>query len=196
MVFTGERQFLPLMAADRCMPGAPVAEAVLRRRWPTRVAKLAASGVTAGPGHHPRRRRRRQRRLHPHEARRRRAELGLRLAARAPAGRRHPGRPARGRSPRSTTTRRSTPSSSSTRSPAHLDYDAALLAVDPDKDVDGLHPVNLGRLALGVPGPAAVHAGRHPGAARALRRAGRGPPRGHRRAGAPPSAGRWRCCCR
>jgi methylenetetrahydrofolate dehydrogenase (NADP+)/methenyltetrahydrofolate cyclohydrolase len=25
--------------------------------------------------------------------------------------------------------------------------------MDPDKDVDGLHPVNLGRLALGVPGP-------------------------------------------
>jgi methylenetetrahydrofolate dehydrogenase (NADP+)/methenyltetrahydrofolate cyclohydrolase len=25
--------------------------------------------------------------------------------------------------------------------------------MDPDKDVDGLHPVNLGRLVLGVPGP-------------------------------------------
>lgn len=37
--------------------------------------------------------------------------------------------------------------------PAHLDYEAALLAMDPDKDVDGLHPVNLGRLALGMPGP-------------------------------------------
>ena len=29
----------------------------------------------------------------------------------------------------------------------------ALLAVDPAKDVDGLHPVNLGRLVLGTPGP-------------------------------------------
>ena len=37
--------------------------------------------------------------------------------------------------------------------PAHLDYNAALLTVDPDKDVDGLHPVNMGRLALGMPGP-------------------------------------------
>jgi methylenetetrahydrofolate dehydrogenase (NADP+)/methenyltetrahydrofolate cyclohydrolase len=37
--------------------------------------------------------------------------------------------------------------------PAHLDYDAALLAVDPDKDVDGMHPTNLGRLAAGLPGP-------------------------------------------
>ena len=37
--------------------------------------------------------------------------------------------------------------------PPHLDYNAALLTVDPDKDVDGLHPVNMGRLALGMPGP-------------------------------------------
>ena len=35
--------------------------------------------------------------------------------------------------------------------PAHLDYESALLAVDPDKDADGLHPVNLGRLVQGVP---------------------------------------------
>jgi methylenetetrahydrofolate dehydrogenase (NADP+)/methenyltetrahydrofolate cyclohydrolase len=37
--------------------------------------------------------------------------------------------------------------------PPQIDYEAALLEMDPDKDVDGLHPVNLGRLALGVPGP-------------------------------------------
>jgi methylenetetrahydrofolate dehydrogenase (NADP+) / methenyltetrahydrofolate cyclohydrolase len=37
--------------------------------------------------------------------------------------------------------------------PAHLDYEAALMEMDPDKDVDGLHPVNMGRLALGMPGP-------------------------------------------
>lgn len=37
--------------------------------------------------------------------------------------------------------------------PAHLDYDLALQAVDPDKDVDGMHPLNVGRLALGLPGP-------------------------------------------
>ena len=34
-----------------------------------------------------------------------------------------------------------------------LDEEQALLAVDPAKDVDGLHPVNLGRLVLGTPGP-------------------------------------------
>ncbi len=35
--------------------------------------------------------------------------------------------------------------------PAGLDEEGALLAVDPTKDVDGLHPVNLGRLVLGTP---------------------------------------------
>lgn len=37
--------------------------------------------------------------------------------------------------------------------PGHLDYDRALAVLDPDKDVDGMHPVNMGRLALGLPGP-------------------------------------------
>jgi len=37
--------------------------------------------------------------------------------------------------------------------PGHLDYDQALAVMDPDKDVDGMHPVNMGRLALGLPGP-------------------------------------------
>jgi methylenetetrahydrofolate dehydrogenase (NADP+) / methenyltetrahydrofolate cyclohydrolase len=37
--------------------------------------------------------------------------------------------------------------------PDGLDEEAALLAVDPAKDVDGLHPLNLGRLVMGTPGP-------------------------------------------
>ena len=37
--------------------------------------------------------------------------------------------------------------------PAHIDYEAALFELDPDKDVDGMHPTNLGRLALLMPGP-------------------------------------------
>jgi methylenetetrahydrofolate dehydrogenase (NADP+)/methenyltetrahydrofolate cyclohydrolase len=37
--------------------------------------------------------------------------------------------------------------------PAGLDEEQALLAVDPAKDADGLHPINLGRLVLGTPGP-------------------------------------------
>jgi methylenetetrahydrofolate dehydrogenase (NADP+)/methenyltetrahydrofolate cyclohydrolase len=37
--------------------------------------------------------------------------------------------------------------------PDHLDYEAALYEIDPDKDVDGAHPTNMGRLALSMPGP-------------------------------------------
>ena len=37
--------------------------------------------------------------------------------------------------------------------PRHLDDSAALGLVDSDKDADGLHPVNLGKLVLGAPGP-------------------------------------------
>jgi methylenetetrahydrofolate dehydrogenase (NADP+)/methenyltetrahydrofolate cyclohydrolase len=37
--------------------------------------------------------------------------------------------------------------------PGHLDEVAALERIDPAKDADGLHPVNLGRLVLGEPAP-------------------------------------------
>jgi methylenetetrahydrofolate dehydrogenase (NADP+)/methenyltetrahydrofolate cyclohydrolase len=37
--------------------------------------------------------------------------------------------------------------------PDGLDEERSLLAVDPAKDVDGLHPTNLGRLVMGAPGP-------------------------------------------
>ena len=37
--------------------------------------------------------------------------------------------------------------------PRHLDFEAALLRADPDKDVDGLHPINLGKLVMGARGP-------------------------------------------
>jgi methylenetetrahydrofolate dehydrogenase (NADP+) / methenyltetrahydrofolate cyclohydrolase len=36
--------------------------------------------------------------------------------------------------------------------PRHLDDNWALSLIDPEKDADGLHPVNLGRLVLGMPG--------------------------------------------
>ena len=35
--------------------------------------------------------------------------------------------------------------------PEGYDEDAVLLAIDPDKDVDGFHPVNVGRLSTGQP---------------------------------------------
>ena len=37
--------------------------------------------------------------------------------------------------------------------PAQVDAKKVLLAVDPEKDVDGLHPLNLGKLLSGRPGP-------------------------------------------
>lgn len=37
--------------------------------------------------------------------------------------------------------------------PAHIDTHAVLELIDPAKDADGLHPANLGRLVLGIPGP-------------------------------------------
>ncbi len=36
--------------------------------------------------------------------------------------------------------------------PAHLDENQMILAISPDKDVDGLHPLNAGRLMAGLPG--------------------------------------------
>jgi len=35
--------------------------------------------------------------------------------------------------------------------PRHLNPDQVLLAIDPKKDVDGFHPENVGRMALGLP---------------------------------------------
>jgi len=36
--------------------------------------------------------------------------------------------------------------------PGHIDERAVTTRIDPDKDVDGFHPVNAGRLATGLPG--------------------------------------------
>ncbi|MGL4312936.1 MAG: bifunctional methylenetetrahydrofolate dehydrogenase/methenyltetrahydrofolate cyclohydrolase FolD [Sphingomonas sp.] len=36
--------------------------------------------------------------------------------------------------------------------PGHIDERAVIAAIDPDKDVDGFHPVNAGRLATGLNG--------------------------------------------
>ncbi len=35
--------------------------------------------------------------------------------------------------------------------PKHIDEQKVLLAIDPDKDVDGFHPMNVGRMALELP---------------------------------------------
>jgi methylenetetrahydrofolate dehydrogenase (NADP+)/methenyltetrahydrofolate cyclohydrolase len=36
--------------------------------------------------------------------------------------------------------------------PSHINADRITLAIDPRKDVDGFHPVNLGNMVLGLPG--------------------------------------------
>ncbi len=36
--------------------------------------------------------------------------------------------------------------------PAHIDSNKVITRIDPDKDVDGFHPVNAGRLAIGLEG--------------------------------------------
>jgi methylenetetrahydrofolate dehydrogenase (NADP+)/methenyltetrahydrofolate cyclohydrolase len=36
--------------------------------------------------------------------------------------------------------------------PKHIDEQRVIETVDPDKDVDGFHPVNVGRLSIGLPG--------------------------------------------
>ena len=35
--------------------------------------------------------------------------------------------------------------------PKHIDEQKILLAIDPDKDVDGFHPINVGRMSIGLP---------------------------------------------
>ena len=37
--------------------------------------------------------------------------------------------------------------------PEHIDTHRVLELIDPEKDADGLHPTNLGRLVLGIPAP-------------------------------------------
>lgn len=43
--------------------------------------------------------------------------------------------------------------------PSHLDENKVVLRIDPAKDVDGFHPMNVGKMLIGVPGllPATAH---------------------------------------
>ena len=69
-----------------------------------------------------------------------------------------------------------------------------LAALDPDKDADGLHPVNLGRLALGLDGPPPCT----PPGIQALLARYEVPIEGRTSSssdGAPPWAGPWPCSC-
>ncbi len=133
------------------MPGAPVAEAVFADLEP-RIKALRDAGHELGLGTI----------LVGSDSasegyirikQRKAAELGLDVAAHPPRRRRDPGRRDRG----DPTTFNDDPAVDGYLvqhpTPPQIDFDAALLEIDPDKDVDGLHPVNVGRLALGMPGP-------------------------------------------
>ena len=79
--------------------------------------------------------------------------------------------------------------------PSNLNSLAVIAAIDPAKDVDGLHPLNAGRLASGLPGPRLLHAARLPDAAAVEARQARRAGRGRSSAGPIWSASRWRSSC-
>ena len=65
--------------------------------------------------------------------------------------------------------------------PPHLPQSLVYEHLSPLKDVDGITPVNAGRMHMGLPGPAAKHAPGRGRAARSLRNRDRRPPRGSHR---------------
>ena len=77
--------------------------------------------------------------------------------------------------------------------PTGLDEFALLSRVDPEKDVDGLHPVNLGRLVLGEPGRCPARRSAASSCCDATGSRSRGP-RSSWSAAASPSAARSGCC--
>ena len=55
--------------------------------------------------------------------------------------------------------------------PGHIDKQKVIEAINPKKDVDGFHPVNYGRMALGLDTFSASHSDGHPGTHQAVRSA-------------------------
>ena len=79
--------------------------------------------------------------------------------------------------------------------PEHIDERAVIEAISPDKDVDGFHPYNVGRLALRHPlMRPCTPLWRHPDA-RPLRALDQGPALPSSSAPRTSSAGRWRSSC-
>ena len=79
--------------------------------------------------------------------------------------------------------------------PPQITEKRVLDRISPDKDVDGFHPISVGRLWLDEAGlhPRDPHRHRRP--AQAQRHPARRPAGGDRRAAAPSSASRWPGCC-
>ena len=100
-------------------------------------------------------------------------EAGLRADLERLPATAHARRAAGGRRPAQSTATRTTASWCSRRCRPAMGADAerrVFDAIRPDKDVDGLHPLNVGRLVQNRASLVAVHAGRRHRAARALER--------------------------
>ena len=136
----------------RLLPGAPVAEAVFANLAP-RIAALKAAGVTPGLGT-----------ILVGDDSASTGYVGMKMAKATELGLASP----HAHLPQDATTqdvvdviRRFNDDPAVTAmifqhpTPPQVDFDAALMEMDPDKDNDGMHPVNMGRLALGLPGPVA-----------------------------------------
>ena len=134
----------------RLLPGAPVAEAVFADLVP-RIAALKAAGITPGLGT-----------ILVGDDSASAGYVGMKMAKATELGLGSPHR----HLPQSATTadviaviREFNDDPAVTAmifqhpTPPQVDFDAALMEMDPDKDNDGMHPVNMGRLALGLPGP-------------------------------------------
>ncbi len=132
------------------LPGAPVAEAVFADLLP-RIAALKAAGVTPGLGT-----------ILVGDDSASAGYVGMKMAKATELGMGSP----HAHLPQDATTaqvietiRRFNDDPAVTAmifqhpTPPQVDFDAALMEMDPDKDNDGMHPVNMGRLALGLPGP-------------------------------------------
>jgi methylenetetrahydrofolate dehydrogenase (NADP+)/methenyltetrahydrofolate cyclohydrolase len=134
----------------RLLPGAPVAAAVFADLIP-RIAKLKAAGITPGLGT-----------ILVGDDSASAGYVGMKMAKATELGLASP----HAHLPKSATTedvirtiRQFNEDPAVTAmifqhpTPPHVDFDAALSEMDPDKDNDGMHPTNMGRLALGMPGP-------------------------------------------
>ena len=79
--------------------------------------------------------------------------------------------------------------------PEGLDFKQVLDRIDPAKDVDGFHPLNVGRLVANQPALRPCTPERRDGAAGRLRRRRRPAPTRSSSAARTSSASRSRCCC-
>ena len=161
------------------LDGAKVA-AEIRRETAEAVAALVRAARSPGLAVDPRGGRPREPGLRPEQGEGRPGGGDPGRDAPLPRDRHRGDAPRRDRAPQRATTR-STRSSSSSPSRAGIGTSRVLEAIDPAKDVDGFHPVNVGRLVQGKARSRPLHPGRRHGAPPAGGRAASGSARGRPR---------------